>query len=95
MPKRQTGTASIHSEEYKAFCGFLAETRVAQGITQVELARRLGVSQPYISHVEKGDVRVDPIQLIRWLEQCEVDPSEWLVQLYARVQRIKPGRRLR
>jgi transcriptional regulator with XRE-family HTH domain len=92
MPKSQTGPKSIHSAEYEAFCVWLTETRVAQGITQVVLAKRLAVSQPYISHVENGDVRVDPVQLYRWLEQCEVDPTAWHAELY---KRMKAARRKR
>lgn len=88
MPRKQTGTKSIHRDEYKAFCALLAETRLAEGITQVELARRLGASQPYISHVENGDVRLDPVQLLLWLEACGVDPLSFHEVFYDRVRAV-------
>lgn len=96
MPKRQTGPKSIHSAEYEAFCAWLVETRLNQAVTQVALAKALGVSQPYISHVENGDVRVDPVQLYRWLEALDVDPVEWHRELYDRMKRAaKTARRKR
>jgi transcriptional regulator with XRE-family HTH domain len=93
MPKSQTGPKSIHRDEYLALCALLAETRVAQGITQVELARRLGASQPYISHVENGDVRLDPVQLLLWLEACGVDPLSFHEAFYGRVRPAKRKKR--
>jgi transcriptional regulator with XRE-family HTH domain len=96
MPKSQTGPKSIHSAEYSAFCAWLVETRLNQNVTQVALAKALGVSQPYISHVENGDVRVDPVQLYRWLQALDVDPVGWHGELYARMDRAeKAGRRKR
>lgn len=96
MPKSQTGPKSIHSAEYSAFCAWLVETRTEQGITQVALAKAMGVSQPYVSHVENGDVRVDPVQLHRWLEALDVDPVSWHAELYDRMKRAaKAGRRKR
>ncbi|UPG84525.1 helix-turn-helix domain-containing protein [Luteibacter aegosomatis] len=90
MPK------STSSPEHEAFCGWLVETRQGKGTTQVALAKALGVSQPYISHVEKGDVRVDPVQLYRWLRALGVDPVPWHTELYTRMDRAgKAARRKR
>ncbi|MDR6643564.1 transcriptional regulator with XRE-family HTH domain [Luteibacter sp. 1214] len=69
------------------------ETRLAQGVTQVALAKALGFSQPYISHVENGDVRVDPVQLYRWLQALKVDPLDWHAELYTRMDRAAKAER--
>lgn len=65
-------------------------------MTQTALAKALVVSQPYISHVENGDVRVDPVQLYRWLGALGVDPVLWHAELYKRMALAeKAGRRKR
>jgi transcriptional regulator with XRE-family HTH domain len=43
---------------YKALGQRIAEARKAQGITQVELAKMLGVSQQTIAHYEGGRLRL-------------------------------------
>lgn len=40
----------------------LIEARTRAGVTQVELAARLGRHQPFISFVERGERRVDVIE---------------------------------
>ena len=42
----------------------LRDTRVAQGFTQVDVARRLGRAQSYVSKYESGELRVDLVALI-------------------------------
>lgn len=54
---------SIFTREYRVFTDLLRETREAAGITQVELAERLKQTQSYISKVERGDRRLDIVQL--------------------------------
>jgi transcriptional regulator with XRE-family HTH domain len=96
MPPRAQTSKSTSSAEHSAFCAWLVETRVGLGITQVALAKALGVSQPYISHVENGDVRVDPVQLYWWLGALDVDPMAWHAELYDRMTRAgKSARRKR
>lgn len=54
---------SIYTEEYEAVLELLRSLRQQSGITQVELAQKLGQSQSYVSKVERGDRRLDVIQL--------------------------------
>lgn len=54
---------SIFTREHRVFTELLRETREAAGITQVELAERLEQTQSYISKVERGDRRLDIVQL--------------------------------
>lgn len=43
--------------------GRLREARQEAGLTQVEAAARLGVPQTFISRVELGERRIDPLEL--------------------------------
>ena len=54
---------SIYTREYTAVTRLLRETREAAGLTQVELAEKLGQSQSFVSKYERGERRLDIIQL--------------------------------
>lgn len=69
MPKGK----SIHSKEYPAFLQLLIETRKEADLTQAKLAHKTGLSQPYVSAVERGILRLDTLQLRTWLLGCGSD----------------------
>lgn len=59
---------SIHSPEYARFLDLLKEARGKAGITQSELAHSLGMTQSDVSKCERGERRLDVIELWRWCE---------------------------
>jgi transcriptional regulator with XRE-family HTH domain len=48
----------------RRICAALRDTREAAGLTQSELAQRLGVAQSYVSKVENGDRRIEVAELL-------------------------------
>ncbi|MCG8431950.1 MAG: helix-turn-helix transcriptional regulator [Candidatus Omnitrophica bacterium] len=54
---------TIFSEEYKSLVKRLRQARKEAGFGQTEAARKLGVTQSYISKIEAGQLRLDVIQL--------------------------------
>jgi transcriptional regulator with XRE-family HTH domain len=54
---------TIYTREYAVVLRLLKESRERAGITQVDLAKALGRSQSYVSKVERGDRRLDIVQL--------------------------------
>ncbi len=54
---------SIHSKEYRAVLRLLRRAREAAGVTQAEFARRLGQSQSFVSKCERGERRLDIVEL--------------------------------
>jgi transcriptional regulator with XRE-family HTH domain len=60
---------SAFTRDYLVFCETLRQTRKSAGLTQVELAQRLGQSQSFVTKIETGYTRVDIVQLRRI---CEV-----------------------
>jgi transcriptional regulator with XRE-family HTH domain len=56
---------SIHSNERTVFVGKLKKARVEAGLTQAEVAEKLGCSQSWVSKVELGELRVEAIWLNR------------------------------
>jgi transcriptional regulator with XRE-family HTH domain len=58
MPK------TVYSERYKRFREDLIRRRKEAGLTQAQLARRLGKPQSYISKYETGERRLDLIEVM-------------------------------
>ncbi len=56
-------TKTIHREETQTLIDLLREVRVAAGMTQSELSLKLGRAQSFISDVERGQRRLDLVQL--------------------------------
>lgn len=63
---------SIYTREYKVLLRLLREARERAGLTQVELARRLGQTQSFVSKIEVGDRRLDLVQLRTVLAALDV-----------------------
>ena len=55
-----------HESEYRRFLVRLRAARRAAGLTQAEVARRLGRPQSYVSKCESGERRVDAVELARF-----------------------------
>lgn len=68
MPK------SVFSDAYAIFLRALVAARKEAGVSQVELARRVGRDQPFISLVENGVRRVDLIEFYVLAHGIGVDP---------------------
>ena len=57
---------TIHHDDYRIFVKRLRKAREEAGLTQVQVAKKLGSSQAYISKVEKSQLRVDVLELKRF-----------------------------
>jgi transcriptional regulator with XRE-family HTH domain len=49
-------------------------TREARGITQDELARRLGKPQSYVSKAEMGERRLDVVEYLHFMRALDGEP---------------------
>ena len=55
---------SIHQKRYHIMIALLRQKREASGITQIQLAEKLNVSQTVVSKIETCERRIDVIELI-------------------------------
>lgn len=55
---------SVFSDRYRIFLVHLVEARRGAGLTQTELAMRLGKPQSYVSKVENGERRLDFVEFV-------------------------------
>ncbi|MGO4450585.1 helix-turn-helix transcriptional regulator [Phyllobacterium sp. TAF24] len=65
---------SIHSDLYRKMIELLVEARKDVGVTQVELGKRLGQRQTFISKVELGERRLDAAEFIMMCRAVPIDP---------------------
>lgn len=54
---------SVHTREYKCFLRVLRQTREQAKVTQVQLAEKLGISKSHLSKLERGELRIDIVQI--------------------------------
>jgi transcriptional regulator with XRE-family HTH domain len=72
---------SIYSREYAVMLRLLKEAREKAGITQVDLARRLKQTQSFVSKIERGDRRIDIVQLRTVCMICGLSLPEFVKRL--------------
>jgi len=66
----------IEAEHYKIVGACLAVARRRASITQQELAARLGKPQSFVSEYERGQRRVDVVELLAISMALRADPLE-------------------
>lgn len=77
---------SVHHPKYKALRLALAASRKSAGLSQIELAARLGVGQSYISKIERAEAYVDIFTYVDWVVACGGVPGTALNLLVATVK---------
>jgi transcriptional regulator with XRE-family HTH domain len=76
---------SIHTDEYAAVLALLKKAREAAGLTQVQLAEKLGQSQSFVSKAEVGERRLDIIQLRTICKTLGTTLSDFVAKLEERL----------
>lgn len=69
---------SIHTSDYEVFLRILRRVRAEAGLTQSELAQRLGQTQSFVSKVERGERRLDVVELRWWCRAMGVPLVEFV-----------------
>jgi transcriptional regulator with XRE-family HTH domain len=63
-----------HSTAYNQFRAMLVAARTSAGLKQIDVARRLGLPQSYVSKVEQGERRLDVIEFLEFSRAIDADP---------------------
>lgn len=79
---------STHSSENRVLTSLLRKFREDANLTQLQMARSLKMSQSAISKIERGEIRMDLIQLRRWCKVVGIG----LVEFAAAFERGAPER---
>lgn len=75
MPK------SVFTDAYASVVEYLIALRKQQGVSQVELARRLGRPQQFISFVENRERRLDLVEFCAYVRALGADPEEAAIEV--------------
>ena len=74
---------ALHTTEYRRFAEALAEARRSAGLSQYELADRLGVDQSFVSKYETARRRLDVIEFLRVVAAIGDQPDAFIRDLIA------------
>lgn len=87
MARARKPAKSLRSSEHRALCALLTEAREQAGLSQTELARRLGKPQSFVSKYEGGERRLDLIEFIGVAKALGTDPTSLFRQFVRRISR--------
>ena len=74
---------TLGSPKHKALIALLIEKREAVGLTQTDLASKLGEYQSFVARLESGQRRVDVVEFLKLASVLNFDPHELLDRLTA------------
>ena len=72
---------TLGSERHKALIALLIEKREAAGLTQTELAAKLGEYQSFVARLESGQRRVDVVEFLQLAEVLNFNAVETIESL--------------
>ena len=72
---------SIHSDRYAVFLKVLREARDRAGLTQIQLAKKIGETQTFVSKCERGERRIDVIELRTFCRAFGLDLRQFVIML--------------
>lgn len=72
---------AIYSESQISVARALADARRSAGLKQADLAAAIGKHQSYVSDIERGQRRVDVLELFALAHAMKLDPTD----LYAKI----------
>lgn len=67
---------SIHRDEYTKLIEKLVTARKEQGITQIQLSKKLRKPQSYVSKYENKERRLDVLEFIEIAKALDIDAKE-------------------
>lgn len=77
---------TLRSPAHDCFIRLLRETRQKKKLTQLDVAKQLGVRQSLISDIERGERRVDVVEFLQLAEAYQFDSAKFLKQLRNAIQ---------
>lgn len=83
---------SVFTGQYSLLLDLLRETRQAADLTQMQLAEKLGRSQSFVSKAERGELRLDVIQLRTICQTLGKPLGEFVAELETRLVAVERKR---
>ena len=74
-------TGSVFTGKYERLRELLVQARKAGGLTQADLASKLGRPQSFVSKYERGERRLDVVEFLQIVEALSLRPGKILEQI--------------
>lgn len=84
---------SLADQRYRGMIERLVALRHDAGLTQRDVAERLGEPRAYVSKIEQCQQRLDPLQLMEWLRAIDADELAFLTEVVAVMPSTKRRKR--
>jgi len=75
------------AKDYKIFLTLLRNIRKEENLSQIDLAKKLGKTQTFISKCERGERRIDAVELLMFCTAMGIDFSEFAKKLQTAIGR--------
>ena len=69
------------TEQHDRLCKLLFKARTKRGLTQIQVAEKLGRPQSFVSKYETGERRLDVMEFLEVADALSVDPCRLLKRL--------------
>jgi transcriptional regulator with XRE-family HTH domain len=76
---------AVFSPAYRKFIDCLIQARKDAGVTQVELAGRVGKPQSFVSKAERGERRIDVVEFTEWARGLRMAPERLFAEYLSRI----------
>lgn len=81
----------VFSEPYGVLRTMLRDARHAAGLSQRELAARIGKHPSHVAMIERGQRRIDALELYRMARVLDADPAGLLARIGEQLEALDAG----
>jgi transcriptional regulator with XRE-family HTH domain len=85
----------VDQKRYQAVGATLARAREQSGLTQLQLAKLLRKPQSFVSNFERGQRRIDVLELVIIVGALGIDPGRVFDEIVANYSGTSPAKRRR
>jgi transcriptional regulator with XRE-family HTH domain len=85
----------VFSPEYRALIDVVAQARRDAGLSQRDLSSMLGKTQSHICMIERGQRRIDALELYQLANFLSVDPASLFDRIARRVRAVEQTEAMR
>lgn len=86
---------SLHTLAHRELVSAVVALRKAAGLSQRELAKRLGREQNFVGRIETGQRRIDLVEWVAICRACQADPEAQTITLVRKLDTTTPKPRQR
>ena len=79
---------TLRSREHGVLRTLLTDIRKEADLSQQVLADRLGVPQSFVSKIEIGERKIDPVECVRWAAECKLTARQFYARFVTAIEKL-------